>query len=120
MFHFFAATADAMRRILVEDARRKKQVRHGAGCPCEELRDVVRSGGPDPETLLTVDEVVTRLAQTDPAAADIVNLHFFVGMTLDATAAALGVSRATVYRHWAYARALLRQALRDCSHDPSA
>ena len=118
--HFFAATASAMRRILIENARRKKQVRHGAGCQCEELHDVVRSGGPDPETLLTVDEVVTRLAQTDPAAADVVNLHFFVGMTLDETAAALGVSRATAYRHWAYARALLRQALRDCSHDPSA
>ena len=82
-----------MRRILIENARRKKQVRHGAGCQCEELHDVVRSGGPDPETLLTVDEAVTRLAETDPAAADVVNLHFFVGMTLDETAAALGVSR---------------------------
>jgi RNA polymerase sigma factor (TIGR02999 family) len=118
--HFFAAAASAMRRILIESARRKKQVRHGTGCQCEERHDVVRSGGPDPETLLTVDEVVTRLAETDPTSADVVNLHFFVGMTLDETAEALGVSRATVYRHWAYARALLRQALRDCSHDPSA
>jgi len=55
-----------------------------------------------------------------PVAADVVNLHFFVGMTLNETAEALGVSRATVYRHWAYARALLRLALRDCGHDPSA
>jgi RNA polymerase sigma factor (TIGR02999 family) len=118
--HFFAASADAMRRILVENARRKKQTRRGGGCQREELHDAARSAGPEPETILTVDEVVTRLAETDPMAVDVVNLHFFVGMTLDETAVALGISRATTYRHWAYARALLRLALRDCDHDPSA
>ena len=115
--HFFAAAAEAMRRILVENARRKTRVCHGRDCQRQPLHDLPQGIGPDPETILTVDEAVTRLAQTDPAAADVVKLHFFAGMTLDETAAALGVSRATVYRQWAYARAWLRLALQDGDRD---
>ena len=118
--HFFAAAAEAMRRILVENARRKRRVRHGRDCQREELRDVPHSVGPNPETILAVDEAVTRLGETDPVAAQVVKLHFFAGMTLDETADALGISRATTYRQWAYARALLRLALKDSDHDSRA
>jgi RNA polymerase sigma factor (sigma-70 family) len=72
---------------------------------------VASSSGPSPETILAVDEAVTRLGEDDPTAADIVKLHFFAGFTLDETAEALGISRATVYRQWSYARAVLRLAL---------
>ena len=118
--HFFAAAAEAMRRILVERARRKSKVRHGRDCRREELRDLPQPAGPEPETILAVDEAVTGLAKTDPAAADVVKLHFFAGMTLDETADALGISRATTYRQWAYARALLRLALQDGEQDRRA
>ena len=109
--HFFAAAAEAMRRILVENARRKGRVRHGQGQRRFELPDVPATSGPSPETILAVDEAVTRLGEDDPTAADIVKLHFFAGFTLDETAAALGISRASVYRLWSYARAVLRLAL---------
>ena len=118
--HFFAAAAEAMRRILVETARRKSRRCHGRDFQREALRDMPQPAGAEPETILAVDEAVTRLADTDPAAADVVRLHFFAGMTLDETAEALGVSRATTYRHWAYARALLRLALQDGEHDQRA
>jgi RNA polymerase sigma factor (TIGR02999 family) len=116
--HFFAAAAEAMRRILVENARRKARVRAGGGRRREELGDVPATGGPDPETLLAIDEALTELAVSDPDVAEVVKLHFFAGMTLDETADVLQVSRATVYRHWAYARATLRLALKDA--DPQA
>jgi RNA polymerase sigma factor (TIGR02999 family) len=116
--HFFAAAAEAMRRILVENARRKARVRAGGGRRREELRDVPVMGGPDPETLLVVDTALTELAASEPDVARVVKLHFFAGMTLDETADVLQVSRATVYRHWAYARATLRLALKDA--DPQA
>ena len=115
--HFFAAAAEAMRRILVEHARRKARVHHGCDSRREALRDLPQSIGPGPETILVVNEAVTRLVETDRAAADVVKLHFFTGMTLDETADALNISRATVYRHWAYARALLRLTLRDVNRD---
>lgn len=113
--HFFAAAAEAMRRILVENARRKARYKHGGG------RQRVEWGGdvPDPHSapddLLAFDDALDRLAREDSAAADVVKLHVFTGLTLDATADALAVSRATVFRHWAYARAWLRCALADDS-----
>lgn len=109
--HFFAAAAEAMRRILVENARRKKRVRHGHDQKRVALPDVSSSTGPSPETILAVDEAVTRLGEDDPTAANIVKLHFFAGFTLDETAEALGIARATVYRQWSYARVVLRIAL---------
>jgi len=111
--HFFAAAAEAMRRILIERARRKSRARHGGDRRQTDLTDSIRADGPSPETVLAVDEALEALAAEDPVAADIVKLHFFVGMTLEETAEALAISRATVYRRWAYARATLRIALRD-------
>src|SRR5262245_53365798 len=110
--HFFAAAAEAMRRILVENARRKVRRRDGNSHPQEAFRDRPAQIGPDPETILAVDEAVTRLAAEEPSAAKIVKLHFFAGLTLEEAADTLGISRATVYRQWAYARAVLRLALR--------
>jgi RNA polymerase sigma factor (TIGR02999 family) len=110
--HFFAAAAEAMRRILVEQARRKNRVRHGGSNQRVELPDVAERKLPDATTILAVDEAVSVLAEYDPDAAQIVKLHFFAGLTLDETAEAMGVSRATVYRQWAYARARLRLFLR--------
>jgi len=118
--HFFGAAAEAMRRILVENARRKSRVRHGRDRQREELCDVPQPVGPDPETILAVDEAVSRLAEEEPATAKVVTLHFFAGMTLEETAEALAVSRATVYRQWTYARALLRLALQDRDPDSRA
>ena len=115
--HFFAAAAEAMRRILVEHARRNVKARHGCDSQREVLHDLPQSIDRGPETILVVNESVTRLAATDRVAADVVKLHFFAGMTLDETADALGISRASVYRHWAYVRALLRLTLRDVNRD---
>jgi RNA polymerase sigma factor (TIGR02999 family) len=110
--HFFAAAAEAMRRILVEQARRKGRVRHGGSRQRVELPDVAEPKLPDNATILAVDEAVSVLAEQDPEAAQIIKLHFFAGLTLDETAEAMGLSRATVYRQWAYARARLRLFLR--------
>ena len=109
--HFFGAAAEAMRRILIDNARRKARGRHGGERNRVELNDVSSPTGPKPDTILAVDEAVTRLAEDDPEAAEIVKLHFFAGMTLDETADAPGLSRATVYRQWAYARATIRLSL---------
>jgi RNA polymerase sigma factor (TIGR02999 family) len=111
--HFFSAAAEAMRRILVESARRRARIRHGGDFERVELGDAPHPPQADPETILAVDEAVSQLGQEDPGAAEIVKLHFFAGLSLEETADALGVSRATVYRQWAYARACLRLALRD-------
>ncbi len=109
--HFFAAAAEAMRRILVEQARRKERVRHGGDMDRVELRDVMDGRVPDAKTILAVDEAVTRLGEQEPVVAQVVQLHFFAGLTLDEIADAIGASRATIYRQWAYARALLRLTL---------
>jgi RNA polymerase sigma factor (TIGR02999 family) len=111
--HFFAAAAEAMRRILVEQARRKDRVRHGGDRQRIELADAALARVPDAETILAVDEAVARLAEQEPQTAEVVKLHFFAGLTLDETAAALQISRASVYRHWAFARASLRLLLRE-------
>ena len=109
--HFFAAAAEAMRRILVDNARRKKAVKHGG-----ELRRVELDGldvpiRTPPEEVLALDEALTRLAAEDPEAAQVVQLHFFAGLSIEQAAAALGVSRATAYRDWSFARAWLRCAI---------
>src|SRR5262249_10115379 len=110
--HFFAAAAEAMRRILVENARRKARRHDPHAHPNDAHGDLPAQAGPDPDTILAVDEAVTRLAVDEPTAASIVKLHFFAGLTLEEAADTLGISRATVYRQWAYARAVLRLALR--------
>lgn len=109
--HFFAAAAEAMRRILVESARRKKATRAGGGWQRQELIDselAVDSAGDD---LFSVDEALTRLAAADPRAARLVELRFFLGMTLEEAAAELGLQVRTASRDWAFARAWLRREL---------
>src|SRR5689334_3335433 len=106
--HFFGAAAEAMRRILVENARGKERVKRGGEwhrVDFEEL-DLVSSVSPD--QLLALDEVIEQLAAEDSIAGSLVKLRYFAGLTLDQAAVALGISLATAYRHWAYARAWLR------------
>src|SRR5262249_13629586 len=109
--HFFAAAAEAMRRILIESARRKARVKHGGDRPRVPLEDQDVPARPPPEEILALDEALTRLAGEDAAAARLVQLHFFAGLPIEEAASALGVSRATAYRHWLYARAWLRCAI---------
>jgi RNA polymerase sigma factor (TIGR02999 family) len=109
--HFFAAAAEAMRRILVEAARRKGAERHGGGWARHELIDADLAVDTSGDDLFAVDEALTRLAAADPRAARLVELRFFLGMTLEEAAAHLGIQERTAYRDWAYARAWLRQAL---------
>jgi RNA polymerase sigma factor (TIGR02999 family) len=109
---FLAAAAEAMRRILVENARRKNRVKHGGGRRRVELvnQDVAARPLPD-DDVVALDEALTRLAQEDPEAAEVVQLHFFGGLSIEQVAATIGVSRATAYRQWTYARAWLGCAM---------
>jgi RNA polymerase sigma factor (TIGR02999 family) len=109
--HFFAAAAEAMRRILVENARRKSSERHGGDRRrCELLEgDVVVT--PVSDDLLDLDAALTRLAIMDSQAAEVVKLRVFGGMTIDEVAACFGISPRTAKRSWAYARAWLGREL---------
>jgi RNA polymerase sigma factor (TIGR02999 family) len=109
--HFFAAAAEAMRRILIENARRRKSEKAGAGWQRHELIDADLAVDTSGDDLFNVDEALSRLAQEDPRAARLVELRFFLGMTLEEAADHLGLQVRTAYRDWAYARAWLRRAL---------
>ena len=107
--HFFAAAAEAMRRILVDLARRKQTVKHGGEHQRIELTD---AAAPAPDTdLIALDEALTRLAAEDPLAARVVELRHFAGLTADEAAEALGTTKYAVQQKWAYARAWLKVAL---------
>ncbi len=110
--HFFAAAAEAMRRILVESARRKRSAKHGGGrrrVPLDEAHRVTES----PDDLLALDDALGRLAAEDAPAAELVKLRVFAGLSVEEAADALGLARATAYRHWTFARAWLRCELAD-------
>lgn len=109
--HFFAAAAEAMRRILVEQARRKGRVKRGGGAARVDLEDLVTRAGPSPDDLLDVDEALDRLAASAPRAADLVKLRFYAGLTGNEAAAALGIAPRTADALWAYARAWLCDCL---------
>ncbi len=110
--HFFAAAAEAMRRILVENARRKQRLKHGGGCQRVE-GDAVELACPLPDDdLLALDEALTQLAKVDSAAAELVNLRFFTGLTQAEAAAQLGISRSTADRALVFARAWLFRRVR--------
>ena len=109
--HFFAAAAEAMRRILVERARHKGRSRHGGDLRRVDLLDVHPGAPTEDEQVLLLDEALTRLAAARPQAAELVKLRFFAGLSVEEAAAALGQSRPTAYRHWTYARAWLRDVL---------
>jgi len=108
--HFFAAAATAMRRILVDQARRKLSDKRGGGRHRQELEDVA-APAPDDE-LLALNDALDRLAAEDPLKARLVELRYFAGLTTDQAAAALGISPRTADRHWSYARAWLQTAVR--------
>lgn len=111
--HFFAAAAEAMRRILIDRARRKRRVRHGGGRQRVELEaDELAINAPSVD-LLALDEALDRLAAEDPQKAELVKLRYFAGLNEQEAADVLGISRATAARHWAYARAWLFDCLRD-------
>lgn len=109
--HFFAAAAEAMRRILVDAARRKRAGKHGGERRRVELPDVPVELNIEDERLLALDAALSGLAAEDPAAARVVELRHFAGLSIEDAAAALGISRATAYRHWTYARAWLKDAV---------
>lgn len=114
--HFFAAAVEAMRRILVEGARRKQRQKHGGTRRRVSLGDVPAMERA-PEDLLILDEALGKLAAEDPAAADLVKLRFYAGFSVEESADALAVSRAEGYRLWNYARAWLRCALEESSEE---
>lgn len=110
--HFFAAAAEAMRRVLVESARRKSAGNRGGGWARVELDELIAESADDADDLLALDEALTRLESEDPRAARVVILRHFSGMTIEQVADAEGISVRTANRHWAYARAWLHQQLR--------
>jgi RNA polymerase sigma factor (TIGR02999 family) len=117
--HFFAAAAEAMRRILVEQARRKQAVKHGGGrrrLPLAEFHRITES----PDDLFDLDDSLTRFAAEEPDKARLVQLRFFAGLSMPDAAAALGISVATAARWWAYARAWLYDELQGDEENPRA
>jgi RNA polymerase sigma factor (TIGR02999 family) len=116
--HFFAAAAEAMRRILIEQARRKSRIRHGGeqrrtATPPEEIGiDAVNSAA-----MLDLDEALTRLEGLDEAMANVVKLRYFAGLSIDETASSLDISTRTVNRLWTAARAWLSAELADGAND---
>jgi RNA polymerase sigma factor (TIGR02999 family) len=109
--HFFAAAAEAMRRILVENARRKHRLKRGGGRAREDLDDLELAAPQVPDDLLALDEALSQLAATDPKAAELVKLRYFAGLTVKQAAEALGVSPRTADFLWAYARAWLLEKI---------
>lgn len=105
--HFFAAAAEAMRRILIDRARRKGHLRHGGGRRRFDMDKVELAVEAPPEELLALDEALTRLETEDSQKAELVKLRFFGGLTSQQAADVLGISKATADRHWAFARAWL-------------
>jgi RNA polymerase sigma factor (TIGR02999 family) len=113
--HFFAAAAEAMRRILVERARRKGRIRHGGGLRRADLLDAEVPAPADDEQVLLLDEALARLAAARPQAAELVKLRFFAGLTLEESAPLLGLSPRTTRRLWVFARAWLRRDMERAS-----
>ena len=113
--HFFAAAAEAMRRILVEAARRKGRARHGGGRARIDLDAVESAEDEADDRLLAIDEALTLLAAEDLAAAEVVKLRFFAGLTAQEAADAIGISLRTANSHWAFARAWLFRRLAEPS-----
>lgn len=105
--HFFSAAAESMRRILVDQARRKQRVRHGGELERVHLDNVDIAMDSTPDELLHVNEALEKLSKLDPAKAELVKLRYFVGMPIPEAAEALGISSATAKRQWKFARAWL-------------
>src|SRR5262249_35987423 len=109
--HFFAAAADAMRRVLVNHARDRNRLKRGGGRIRLELLDQANSLAENPDLVLSLDELLTRLGEEDSTAARVAHLHLFGGLSVEEAGAALGGSRAVAYRNWEHARAWPRDAI---------
>ncbi|MFO0959259.1 MAG: ECF-type sigma factor [Isosphaeraceae bacterium] len=109
--HFFAAAAEAMRRILVNHSRDRNRLKRAGGRARLELLDQIGSLAEDSDLVLSLDELLPRLGEEDPVAARVAHLHLFGGLSVEEAGEALGISRAVAYRNWKYARAWLRESL---------
>jgi RNA polymerase sigma factor (TIGR02999 family) len=117
--HFFAAAAEAMRRILVDSARRKQRFKHGGVFKRVDLGDEVASPESPDTDILAIHEALEKLTQHDPQTAELVKLHFFAGLSLEEAAELLGISARTAYRNWSYARAWLFRSLEGRAATPA-
>jgi RNA polymerase sigma factor (TIGR02999 family) len=116
--HFFAAAAEAMRRILIDGARRKRRPKHGGDRERVDLDEAAQlSSEPAADDLLALDEALKRFAKREPLKAKLVELRFFAGLTIPQAAAALNISEASAERYWAYARAWLHGELDPLPND---
>jgi len=109
--HFFAAAAEAMRRILIDNARRKRSLKRGGGLPRQDLDEAELIAPEVRDDVLALDEALTKLAETDRAAAELVQLRYFTGLSIPEAAEILGVSVRTAERLWTYARAWLHREI---------
>ena len=109
--HFFAAAAEAMRRILIENARRKQRYRHGGGYQRVDLNDADITIDDPSTNVIALEEALIKLAEEDKTVAELVKLRYFAGLTLEQAANILGVSRRTADRYWVYGRAWLYQEI---------
>jgi len=110
--HFFGAAAEAMRRILIENARRKKALRHGGGQERLDVQEIEIAAPAQDDELLAINEALDKLAAMDKAKAELVKLRFFVGLSIEEAAGVLRISEATAKRWWVYARAWLFSEVR--------
>jgi RNA polymerase sigma factor (TIGR02999 family) len=106
--HFFAAAAEAMRRILIESARHKRAMKHGGDLQRVALSDIDLVEHAAAQDWLELDDALSKLAREDITAANVAKLRIFAGLSVDEAAESLGISRATAFRHWTYGRAWLR------------
>jgi RNA polymerase sigma factor (TIGR02999 family) len=113
--HFFAAAAEAMRRILVETARRKARAKRGGDLKRVDLDVAEPAADPGPDDAIRIDEAISQLAAHDPLAARLVSLRYFGGLNMEEAAAAAGIPRSTAYELWAYAKAWVHRAVQDGS-----
>jgi len=118
--HFFAAAAEAMRRILVENARRKGRMKRGGARRRIDLESADLASSAVPDDLLDLNDALERLSAEDPDAAQLIKVRLFAGLSIDQAAELLGVSRSTAYDHWAYARAWLHSALHGPQDQPGS
>jgi RNA polymerase sigma factor (TIGR02999 family) len=117
--HFFKAAATAMQQILIDVARRKQRLKHGANLIGDELHESRIAMSVPSEELLAVNDALAALALEDPLAAEVVQMRYFVGMTVPEIAAALDLAPRTVDRHWAFARAWLKRTIRSSLSGPA-
>jgi RNA polymerase sigma factor (TIGR02999 family) len=116
--HFFAAAAEAMRRILIERARHKHTARRGGGRQRLDLENIQLLDDATPDGVLALNEALERLAEGEPVVGQVVKLRFFAGLSIKETANALNISSRTVNRHWCFARAWLYQQLSEQESEP--